>query len=117
MRPNVERAWLAAAYVVLLPISSIPAQEPRLRTKLKGHTGDVASLAYSPNGKTLASGGLDFTVKLWDVAAAKERATLKGHTNSVRSVAYSPDGTILASASDDETIKLWDGQTGRLIAT
>ena len=50
---------------------------------LKGHTGWVRSVAFSPDGKTLASGSDDKTIKLWDVATGKEQATLKGHTEAV----------------------------------
>ena len=66
---------------------------------LKGHTSVVNSVAYSPDGKTLASGSWDKTVKLWDVQTGKEQTTLKGHTDVVRSVTYSPDGKTLASGA------------------
>jgi WD40 repeat protein len=75
---------------------------------LKGHTRDVWSLAFSPDGKTLASGCEDGTIKLWDVARSKELATLKGHESRVSVLAFSPDGNTLASGSEDKTIKLWD---------
>ena len=121
MNPNVARgrragAWLGLACLGLLPGSPLSAQEPKLRATLKGHTdtrGSAQSVAYSPDGKTLASGSFDQTIKLWDAATGKERATLKGHTVGVLSVAYSPDGKTLASGSRDLTIKLWDMATGK----
>jgi WD40 repeat protein len=99
--------WLDVACLGLL-LSPLSAQEPKLRDTLKGHTDLVRSVAYSPDGMTLASGSQDKTIKLWDVKAGKQQATLKGHTDWVYSVAYSPDGKTLASGSWDKTIKLWD---------
>jgi predicted NACHT family NTPase len=72
------------------------------------HASAVESVAFSPDGKTLATGGRSNTVKLWDVASGKELATLKGHTNHANSVAFSPDGKTLATGSDDHIVKLWD---------
>jgi WD40 repeat protein len=65
-------------------------------------------VAFSPDGRLLASGSDDKTIKLWEVASGSLVRTLSGHTNDVRSVAFSPDGRLLASGSDDKTIKLWD---------
>ena len=65
-------------------------------------------MAYSPDGKTLASGSDDATIRLWDVETGEEKSTLTGHTDWVRSVAYSPDGKTLASGSGDGTVLLWD---------
>jgi WD40 repeat protein/serine/threonine protein kinase len=77
------------------------------------HWHSVRSVAFSPNGKTLASGCDDGTVKLWDSATGSELCTLRGHANyNVFSVAFSPDGKTLASGSNDGTVKLWDSATG-----
>ncbi|HEV7891575.1 MAG TPA: TIR domain-containing protein [Pyrinomonadaceae bacterium] len=77
----------------------------------------VLSLAFSPDGKTLAGGGMDYTVRVWDIAARREVANLTGHKQSVYSVAFSPDGRVLASASLDHTVKLWDARTWKESAT
>jgi tetratricopeptide (TPR) repeat protein len=76
---------------------------------LQGHTGMVLSVAWSPDGKTLASGSGDHNVKLWEAATGKLLSTLQEHTDIVRSIAWSPDGKTLASGSDDKRVKLWDG--------
>jgi WD40 repeat protein len=83
---------------------------------LKGHTEAVQSVAFSPDGKRLASGSNDKTVKVWDTATGQEALTLKGHTNRVSSVAFSRDGKRLASAGD-WTVKVWDAATGEEILT
>jgi WD40 repeat protein len=59
---------------------------------LEGHTLAVTSVAFSPDGKLLASGSWDNTVKLWEVATGRELRTLKGHTDHATSVAFSPYG-------------------------
>jgi len=84
---------------------------------LVGHTGSVLSVAFSPDGETLASGSSDNTIKLWDVSSGVLLRTLTGHTGNVLSVAFSPDGKTLASGSSDDTIKLWDESRGALIRT
>jgi hypothetical protein len=79
-----------------------------------GHTEFVSDIAFSPDGKWLASGSADNTVRLWDVATGHPRRTFEGHTGGVRSLAFSRDGKWLASGSRDE-VKLWDVATGKEI--
>ncbi|MEG4844216.1 AAA-like domain-containing protein, partial [Microcoleus sp. F10-C6] len=87
------------------------------RNHLEGHSNYVNSLAFSPDGLTLASASRDNTIKLWNLQSQKSIATLTGHSNSVNSLAFSPDGLTLASASSDKTIKLWNLQSPKPIAT
>ena len=89
----------------------------KLLLTLQGNTDAVMSVAWSPDGKTLASGSGDDTVKLWEVARDKLLLTLQGHTEAVYSVAWSPDGKTLASGSVDRTVKLWDADAGKLLST
>jgi WD40 repeat protein/serine/threonine protein kinase len=84
---------------------------------LKGHTGWVQDVAYSPDGRLLASGSRAGTVKVWDAQTGQEIRALTAHTDAVYRVAYSSDGRRLASASADQTVKVWDMETGRLALT
>ena len=130
MKLNVKRgrrvaAWLGVVCLGLLSVSSLSAQEPKLRATLQGHTQSVVAVAFSPDNKTLASASYDGTLKLWDMTTGKERATLGEYRGCLGCVAFSPDGKTLASGAigspgdlpDLKQVKLWDVATGKVRTT
>ena len=88
-------------------------QASRLQLTLRGHTAGLYRIAFSPDGKRLATAGIDKTAKVWDPVSGKELLTLSGHTLDVVGIAFSPDGTRLATSSYDKTAKVWDAVTGQ----
>ena len=84
---------------------------------LKGHGRAVGKVAFSRDGKLLATAGTDNTIKIWDVAAKRDLATLTGHTANIESLAFHPDGRLLASAGEDGSTFLWDTKTAEHLLT
>src|SRR5260370_32607650 len=123
MNPYAEEIMMSLRSVrVLLLLAAVTAggvlpcfgQE---RATLKGHTKALAAVAYSGDGKYLATGSYDKTAKVWDAATGKELDTIVGHNRVVEAVAFSPDGKILATGSYDRTVKLWDWAAGKQLAS
>jgi WD40 repeat protein len=95
--PNGEDLPTDSAYAVLNNLSQ---------------KAPVNSLAFSPDGSTLASGDDNGLLHLWSISAGRETQRFTGHAAAVMSIAFSPDGKYLASGSQDHTVRLWDSQTG-----
>jgi WD40 repeat protein len=112
--PEVLTYWKDTIAVGLRSndIITLNAVTGRRIAVLSGHTDEVLSLTFSPDGTSLVSGSEDKTIKLWDMQTGGVVKTFQGHTGEVLSVSISVNCTTIASWSEDQTICLWDIQTG-----
>jgi len=114
-------AALALALAAVGQPSHLPESEVVLseaaalgaRRRFVGHTSEVLSAAYSPDGKMIASGDDDGMLRLWDIATGETVHVFAGHESAINSLVFSPDGKTLLSGSYDQTIRLWDVASGQ----
>ena len=89
-------------------------QEDRIQSiELNGHTGNVSSAAFSPDGNLIVTVSFDNTARVWGAHTGECKQILKGHTNRLSSAAFSPDGNLIVTASHDNTARVWDAHTGK----
>lgn len=115
IRTTLPNPYQAPANIPRQPKTKTVPQIPPMANMLfacYGHSNRVTALAWSPNGKWLASASYDKTVQIWDAANGKQLVTYKEHKDHVNALAWSPDSARLASASDDSTVRVWNPITG-----
>src|SRR5258708_5287046 len=108
---------LAKSLALCIALSGATIKDEPARLTMKGHTAVVNAVAFSPDGKRLASASDDDKVRIVDPASGKLLRTLKGHADSVLAVVFSPDGTRLGTAGADDTAKVWDAGKGTVLFT
>ncbi|MBD2340169.1 ribosome assembly protein 4 [Calothrix sp. FACHB-156] len=114
---NTIKLWDVSTGKVIQTLPPLREATPTESYIDSGHQDSVTSIAFSSDGKKLASGSEDKTIKLWDITTGKLLQTFSGHGDVIKTIALSSDGQKLASGSKDKTIKLWDVSTGKLLQT
>jgi WD40 repeat protein len=113
--PRMGNTWLPVHQTI--PPGYGILQTGKNAMTFSAHSAEIITVAFSPNGKYLATGSLDNTARIWDLETRKEYLTLSGHTADIPCVAFSPDGKQIATASRDKTVGIWDVKTGKRLMT
>ena len=102
---------------IFTPVGASPVPGLTLRHVLRGHRGWIGRIAWSPDGRRLASPSSDGTIRIWDAASGTEVRAVTGYNEFVYSVDWSPDGNCIASASFDKTARVWEVASGKQLHT
>lgn len=112
--------WSGRPLITGLGLAKLSLWDPdtgKFLRSLDGHAGGITAVAYTPNGKILATAAADKTVRLWDVATAKPTQTFTGHAAAVLAVAIAFDNKTVASSGADKQVQIWDATTGKVLHT
>ncbi len=111
---KIKYRWIALGVLVLMKIG-IGAPQSFAQNTIYAHFDAIHHVQFSPDGKTLLTGGTDGISQIWDLSNGQAIKTLKGHGGNVEAGVFSPDGSVIATSADDRWIKTWDAATGRVL--
>jgi len=108
---NNTKILLAVLSIIFLTVKAMAQSKPEVYVQF-GHHKEITSISFSKDGKYIATGSEDRTIKLWDILTGREIRTILGHSDKINSILFSPDSRYIASASSDNTIKIFEIETG-----